>query len=71
MKDSINRWVNFVLGIIFTLLNIFHFMQCGVPLVEGGPVSEPTAHHILLVGSTVLFAVLIVWYSWKWLEKEA
>lgn len=71
VKDSLNRWVNLVLGIVFTILNIFHFLQCGVPLVEGGPVVEPTAHHILLVGSTVVVTSLIVWYSWKWLGEEA
>jgi len=71
VKDSCNRWVNFVLGIVFTILNIFHFFQCGVPLVEGGPVAEPTAHHILLVGSTVVVTALIAWYAWKWPELEA
>jgi hypothetical protein len=71
VKDSYNKWVNFVLGIAFTILNIFHFFLCGVPLVEGGPVAEPTAHHILLVGSTVVVTALIAWYAWKWPKQEA
>ncbi len=70
VKDSSNRWVNFVMGIVFTILNIFHFFQCGVPLIEGGPVTQPTAHHILLVGSTVVVAALIVWYALKWPNQE-
>ena len=65
LKDSSNRWVNLVLGMVFTVMNIFHFFSCGVPLSEGGPVAEPTAHHILLVGSTVEFTALIAWYAWK------
>ena len=70
LKDSCNRWVNFVLGIVFTILNIFHFFGCGVPLVAGGPVAEPTAHHILLVGSTVVATALIAWYAWRWPKQE-
>ena len=70
LKDSYNRWVNFVLGIAFTILNIFHFFSCGVPLGEGGPVAGPTAHHILLVGSTVVVTALIAWYAWKWPKQE-
>ena len=32
VKGSSNRWSNFVLGIIGTLLGIYHFFMCGVPL---------------------------------------
>ena len=71
MKDSCNRWVNLILGIVFTILNIVHFFQCGIPLSEGGPITEPTAHHILLVGSTVVVTALIAWYAWKWPKQEA
>ena len=71
VKDSCNRWTNFILGIIFTIINIFHFFGCGVPLIEGSPVTEPTAHHILLVGSTVVVTALIAWYAWNWPKQEA
>lgn len=70
VKDSCNRWTNFILGIIFTILNIWHFVECGVA-VTGGPIAEPTAHHILLVGSTVVATALIAWYAWKWPKQEA
>jgi len=70
VKGSCNRWANFVLGIIFTILNIFHFFECGVPLTQTGPLTEPTAQHILLVGSTVVATALIAWYAWKWPKQE-
>jgi len=70
LKDTANRWMNIVLGIIFTILNIVHFFECGVPLIEGG-MPEPTAHHILIVGSTVVATALIAWYAWKWPKQEA
>ena len=74
VKGSSNRWANFVLGIIFTIVNIVHFFECGVPLITtgplAGPLTEPTAHHILLVGSTVVATALIAWYAWKWPKQQ-
>ena len=71
MKDSANRRVNLIVAAIFTILNIWHFFICGVPLFKGGPLAEPTPHHILLVGSTAVATMLIVRYAWKWPKKEA
>jgi hypothetical protein len=66
VKGSLNRWANFVLGIIGTLLNIYHFFMCGVPLIQPVLFAEPTAHHILLLGSAVVATALVTWYAWKW-----
>ena len=71
VKGSSNRWANFVLGVVFTILNIWHFFECGVPLINKVFLAEPTAHHILLVGSTVVATALIAWYAWKWPKQEA
>ena len=73
VKGSSNRWANFVLGIIMTILGIYHFFMCGVPLsfIPPGPLAEPTAHHILLVGSSLVATALITWYAWKWPKQEA
>jgi hypothetical protein len=71
MNGSANRWVNFVVATIFTILNIWHFFICGVPILKGGPFAEPTAHHILLVGSTAVATALIAWYAWKWPKQQA
>jgi len=71
VKGSSNRWANFILGIVFTVLNIWHFFECGVPLIQGGPLTEPTAHHILLVGSTAVATALIAVFAWKWPKQEA
>ena len=71
VKERFSRGANFVLGLAFIILNIFHFFLCGVPLIKGGPVAGPTAHHILLVGSTVVATALIAWYAWMWPKQEA
>ena len=62
LKSSSNRWVNFILGIIFTILSIWHFI---------GHLAQPSAEQILIIGSTVVAAALIAWYSWKWPKEEA
>jgi hypothetical protein len=73
VNGSSNRWANFVLGIIMTILGIYHFFMCAVPLsfIPPGPLAEPTAHHILLVGSSLVATALITWYAWKWPKQEA
>ena len=73
VKGSSNRWSNFVLGIIMTILGIYHFFMCAVPLsfIPPGPLAGPTAHHILLVGSSLVATALITWYAWKWPKQEA
>ena len=70
-KGSSNRWANLVLGIVATLLNIYHFFMCGVPLVDPILFQEPTAHHALLLGTAVVATALITWYAWKWPKQEA
>jgi len=60
LKGTSNRWVNFVLGILFTLCNIWHFI---------GHLASPV--QMLIVGSTVAVTVLIAWYAWKWPKQEA
>ena len=61
LKDSANRWTNMVLGIVFTLLNLGHFIE---------HVAEPSAEQILIVGSTVVVTAFIAWYAWKWPKQE-
>jgi len=62
LKDSINRWLNIIVGIVFIVL-----LPIGV--VGGG---FPTAYlPSLIVISIVEFvaAALIVWYAWKSKQK--
>ncbi|WP_455277672.1 hypothetical protein [[Eubacterium] cellulosolvens] len=58
LKDVANRRVNLVLGGIFTIINIAHIFGC--------PVARSSAHQIIIVLSTIVVSILIVWYAWKW-----
>ena len=63
LKDRANRGANMVLGIIFTVLNLIHFVE---HLAAG-----PSAHQSLIVGSTAVVTALIVLYAWKWPQEGA
>jgi len=62
LKDSANRWANMILGIVFTVLNIFHLVEHLTTAVS--------AHQILIIGSTVVVTALIFCYALKW-PKQA
>ena len=61
LKDSCNRWTNFILGIIFTIWSILHLFE---------PCVGSRVEQWLIVGSTVVVAALIAWYAWKWPKQE-
>ncbi len=69
-KGPAHRSANLVLGIIATLLHIYHFFICGVPLVDPILFQEPTAHRALLLGTAVAATALIIWYAWKWPKQD-
>jgi len=61
LKDSANRWANFIVGIVFTILNIVHLME---------HLAEPSADMILLIGSTAVITGLIAWFAWRWPKPQ-
>ena len=71
VEGAFSRWLQFVAAVLFTMLNVWHFFICGVPLSKASPLAAPTPHHMLLVGSTVAATALIAWFAWKWPKPEA
>jgi len=61
LKDSANRWGNFVLGIVFTVLNIVHLTE---------HFAQPSAHQIMIIGSTIVVTGLIAWFAWRWPKQQ-
>ena len=57
LKDSINRWANIILGIVYTALNII------------SSTDAPSAHGALMWGSAAVATAMIVWYAWKSKQK--
>ena len=59
LKDSINRWANIILGIVFVVLELLALTTLS------------SAWAILMTLLKVVFALLIVWYAWRWPKQEA
>ena len=60
LKDSINRWLNIILGIVFIVLS---------PI---GVIGVPTAYlpSMIIIAIVEIVALgLIVWYAWKSKQK--
>jgi len=54
LKYPVNRWANIIVAIIF-----FGFNLIGLP-------TYPSAYDKFLIVVGLVFNVLTVWYSWKW-----
>jgi len=60
LKDSVNRWANIIVGIVFTVFQL---------IALGESVAQPIAWEILMELSKVVAPALIVWYAWKSKQK--
>ena len=58
LTGSANRWLNIIVGVVFTILNIWHITQ---PCCE-------MVHQKLIGGSTILVTALVVWLAYRWQE---
>ena len=56
LKDSINRWANIIVGIVYTALSIISL-------------NGASAQMILMWVSAAVATALIVWYAWKSKQK--
>lgn len=56
LKDSINRWLNIIVGGIYAVLEF-------ITLVE--ELANPKGYMVLMLIAAVVAPILIVWYAWK------
>jgi hypothetical protein len=63
LKDSANRPVNMIIGLLFIIFNIFHLIK---HITSGNLL---IAHLVNFIFSIVA-PLLIVWYAWKWVKKK-
>ncbi len=57
LKASLNRWVNIILGLIYTIFVLI-------------TMSGAWAFYIFLGSVDIILTVLIVWYAWNWPRQE-
>jgi len=60
LKDSINRWANIIVGIVFVVFQLVALSEV---------VAQPSAWTILMEISKLVAPALIVWYAWKSKQK--
>jgi len=64
LKDSINRWANIIVGIVFAGLVL-------VGTIEYLAKQDAYYAGLILIGIVeFVVAALIVWYAWKWPKQE-
>ena len=61
-EQSLNRWANLILGILFALFTIYYFIN---HLIKGWF----TVANLLILIFLFVVSILITWYGWK-LPKE-
>ena len=59
LKPKINRWVNIILGVLYTFVNISNL------------IGETWVYYIFSGVVELVLTFLIVWYAWKWRTPEA
>ena len=60
LKDSINRWVNIIVGIFFVILCLIGFVEY-----------RADAYAILILTTRIIVAASITWFAWKWSKQES
>jgi hypothetical protein len=56
LKDSMNRWTNIIVGIVYTGFQLFALIET---------MAEPSAYAVLMEVSKVVVPALVVWYAWN------
>jgi len=63
LRPSVSRWTNRIIGILYVVI-IFGFWVLGFVL------GSPTGYALVWSTSQLVFALLVVWYAWKWQNPE-
>jgi hypothetical protein len=64
LKDPVSRWANRIIGILYAMI-IIGFWVLGFVL------GSPTGYALVWSTAQLVFAILVVWYAWKWKNPES
>jgi len=62
LKYPVSRWANRIIGIFFAMITLA-FWVLGLVLRSAG-------YEIVWSTAQLVFALLVVWYAWKWPKQE-
>jgi hypothetical protein len=63
LKYPVSRGANRIMGIIYAIIILVFWV---IPLVLRSP-----GYEIVWSTAQLVFALLVVWYAWKWPKQEA
>ncbi|MBI5300984.1 MAG: hypothetical protein HY868_02525 [Chloroflexi bacterium] len=63
LKSSVSRWANRIMGIFYAMV-VIAFWVLGFVLRSPG-------YEIVWSTAQLVFALLVVWYAWKWPNPES
>jgi hypothetical protein len=58
LKSKVNRWVNIIIGVLYTFVNI------------GNLIGETWAFYIFFGVVEIVLTILIIGFAWKWRTSE-
>ena len=58
LKSKVNRWVNIILGVLYTFVNISNL------------IGETWIYYISFVVVEIALTLLIIWFAWRWRNPE-
>jgi hypothetical protein len=64
LKAPVSRWANRIIGILYAVI-ILGFWVLGFVL------GSPTGYALVWSTAQLVFALMVVWYAWKWRNPEA
>ena len=62
MKSNLSRWANRIIGIFSALCNLVNLVSAFV--------SRSAGYELVWATGQLVFALLVVWYAWKWTNPE-
>jgi len=62
LKSPVSRWANRIMGIFYAVITLVYWVM--------GLVSRSAGYEIVWATAQLVFALLVVWYAWKWTNPE-
>jgi hypothetical protein len=62
LKYPVSRWANRIIGILYAMITLAFWVL--------GRVLQSAGYEIVWATAQLVFALLVVWYAWKWTSPE-
>ena len=62
LKSPVSRWANRIMGIFYAVITLVYWVM--------GLVSRSAGYELVWATGQLVFALLVVWYAWKWTNPE-